>query len=74
MNENHKRAIYAIYGFVRFADEIVDTFHKHDKEFLLNKFEKDLHTAIEHQLSLNPILHSFQEVVKQYNIPYEKIE
>jgi phytoene/squalene synthetase len=74
MNAEHRSAIYAVYGFVRFADEIVDTFHSHDKEFLLNKFEKDLHSALEHKLSLNPILHSFQQVVNQYNIPYPYIE
>ncbi len=66
--------IYAIYGFVRFADEIVDTFHDHDKAGLLARFKKDTYEAIEVGLSLNPILHAFQLVVNQYNIERELIE
>ncbi len=62
-------AIYSIYGFVRFADEIVDTFHDHDKEALLNKFEEDYYAALQNGISLNPILNSFQQTVKKYNIP-----
>ena len=65
--ELHK-PIYAIYGFVRFADEIVDTFHDYDKVFLFNKFEEDLELALEHKISLNPILNSFQETYHKYNI------
>jgi phytoene/squalene synthetase len=61
--------IYSIYGFVRFADEIVDSFHDYDKETLINDFEKEYHKAIEMGISLNPILNSFQHTVKQYNIP-----
>ena len=63
-----RKAIYSIYGFVRFADEIVDTFHNHDKKFLLQKFEKDYYEAMDQGISLNPILNSFQETVKKYNI------
>ncbi|KAA3632676.1 MAG: phytoene/squalene synthase family protein [Bacteroidetes bacterium] len=67
-------AIHSIYGFVRFADEIVDTFHKWNKSFLLDKFEKDFYLALEMGISLNPILHSFQETVKQYNIDLDLID
>ncbi len=64
-----RQDIYNIYGFVRLADEIVDTFHKYDKERLFNDFEKDLHRAIFDKISLNPILNSFQETVHKYDIP-----
>lgn len=60
--------IYAIYGFVRYADEIVDTFHEHDKTALLDRFEQDTYQAIEENISLNPVLHSFQRVVNEFNI------
>jgi phytoene/squalene synthetase len=60
--------IYNIYGFVRFADEIVDTFHDYDKEQLLNKFEEDYYTAKHQGISLNPILNSFQKTVNKYKI------
>ena len=74
LDKNHRKAIYAIYGFVRFADEIVDTFHDFKKEELLKKFEADLQDALKQGISLNPILHSFQIVVKKYNIPYQYID
>lgn len=61
-------SIYGIYGFVRFADEIVDTFHQHDKERLLDTFRNDTYKAIEDGISLNPVLHSFQQVVNRYHI------
>ena len=67
-------AIHSIYGFVRFADEIVDTFHDWDNEYLLDKFEKDLDEAIEMQISLNPILNSFQHTVREYNIDRSLID
>ena len=60
--------IHGIYGFVRFADEIVDTFHEHDKEVLLDEFIKETYAAIDRKISLNPILNSFQMVVNKYNI------
>lgn len=63
-----RAAIYNIYGFVRFADEIVDTFHEYDKEQLLNDFEIEYYKAYDQGISLNPILNSFQHTVKQYNI------
>ncbi len=66
--------IYAIYGFVRYADEIVDTFHNFDKKKLLERFKQDTYTAIEEGISLNPVLHSFQCVVNQYKIEHELID
>lgn len=69
-----RNPIYAIYGFVRFADEIVDTFHDSDKKSLLAKFRKDTHEAIAERLSLNPILNAFQLVVNEYGITAELID
>jgi phytoene synthase len=66
--------IYAIYGFVRYADEIVDTFHEFDKETLLNTFRQDTYRAIEQKISLNPVLHSFQAVVNKYKIERKLID
>ncbi|MDX5437941.1 MAG: phytoene/squalene synthase family protein, partial [Pontibacter sp.] len=66
--------IYAIYGFVRCADEIVDTFHDHDKRKLLGDFQKQTFQAIGEKLSLNPVLHAFQCVVNEYDIPKAYIE
>jgi 15-cis-phytoene synthase len=60
--------IYAIYGFVRFADEIVDTFHSYPKKELLERFRRDTYQAIEDRISLNPVLHSFQDAVHHYGI------
>ena len=69
----HKH-IYAIYGFVRFADEIVDTFHDYDKRYLLNDFKRQTYDAIEHGISLNPILNSFQSTVNEFQIGRELID
>jgi phytoene/squalene synthetase len=66
--------IYAIYGFVRYADEIVDTFHEFDKIKLLAHFKEETYRAIKEKVSLNPVLHSFQKVVHQYNVSLEHIE
>ena len=66
--------IYSIYGFVRLADEIVDSFHEFDKAKLLNEFTESTKQAIENKISLNPILNSFQEVVNKYNIDWEHIQ
>lgn len=66
--------IYAIYGFVRYADEIVDTFHDFDKAQLLARFKMDTYQAIDEKISLNPVLHSFQLVVNQYHIEHDLIE
>lgn len=67
-------AIYSIYGFVRFADEIVDSFHGFEKETLISDFEVEYYKAYNSGISLNPILNSFQITVKQYNIPDELIQ
>jgi len=66
--------IYAVYGFVRFADEIVDTFHDYPKADLLQQFRLDTYKAIEEKISLNPVLHAFQEVVHRYSIERELID
>ena len=72
--EELREPIYNIYGFVRFADEIVDTFHDYDKSTLLQEFRQDTYRAIERGISLNPILHSFQKVVKEYDIGLDLID
>ena len=69
-----RTSIYNIYGFVRFADEIVDSFHEFDKEQLLAEFKKDTYRAIEQKVSLNPILQSFQITINQFEIDQELIE
>jgi phytoene/squalene synthetase len=74
LSKDLHKPIYNIYGFVRFADEIVDSFHDFDKETLLQEFIRDTHQAIERGISLNPILHSFQETVNTYKIPMELID
>lgn len=66
-------AIYSIYGFVRLADEIVDTFHKYDKKELLQKFENDYYDAVRCGISLNPVLNAFQITVGKYGIPDDLI-
>ena len=66
--------IYNIYGFVRFADEIVDTFHDFDKEQLMTHFVNDYYFATKNKISLNPILNSFQQTVNRYNIPDEMVQ
>ena len=66
--------IYNIYGFVRFADEIVDTFHEYNKEVLMEHFERDYYLAKNQGISLNPILNSFQQTVNRYNIPDEMVQ
>lgn len=69
-----RRPVYAIYGFVRYADEIVDTFHGFDKAELLARFRADTYKAIEEGISLNPVLHAFQWVVREYKIERELID
>lgn len=68
-----RQDIYNIYGFVRFADEIVDSFHDYKKEILFNRFENSLDEALTDRISLNPILNSFQKTVYKYNIDRELI-
>lgn len=74
LNDKLRNPIYSIYGFVRFADEIVDSFEGYDKKRLLEKFKIETYEAIESRISLNPILNSFQQVVHEYNISHDLIE
>lgn len=67
-------AIYAIYGYVRLADEIVDSFHEYDKGILLERFKKETDLALAEKISLNPILQSFQDTVHKYQIDTELID
>tara|TARA_R110002051_G_scaffold34256_3_gene76338 strand:+ start:65244 stop:65996 length:753 start_codon:yes stop_codon:yes gene_type:complete len=66
--------IYNIYGFVRFADEIVDTFHDYDKKVLFDKFEQELEASLKDKISLNPILNSFQHTYHSFNIPKHLVD
>lgn len=68
-----REPIFSVYGFVRLADEIVDSFHDFDKEGLLKKFKADTYEAIEKKISLNPILQSFQIIVNHFNIDIQLI-
>lgn len=74
LDKKYHDPIYAIYGFVRFADEIVDSFEGYPQKELLEQFWKDTHKALEDKISLNPILNSFQQVVHGYDIDRELIE
>lgn len=74
LNKKYRAPIYSIYGLVRIADEIVDTFLDSNKKYLLNKLKADTYEAIENKLSSNPILHSFQITVNKYKIPYDLID
>ncbi len=74
LSDTIRQDIYNIYGFVRFADEIVDTFHDYNKQELFDDFEREMYKAIENKISLNPILNAFQKTVHQYNIQPELYE
>ena len=74
LNSSIRSHIYNIYGFVRFADEIVDTFHEFPKKELLENFENNLFMALKNKISLNPILNSFQLTVNKFDIDYSLIE
>lgn len=74
LSSNFHDPVYSIYGFVRFADEIVDSFNRDDAPELLEEFKRDTFLAIRRRISLNPILNSFQDVVNTYNIEDELIE
>jgi 15-cis-phytoene synthase len=74
LHKDLRTPIFNIYGFVRFADEIVDTFHDHDKQALLNEFKASTYDAITRGISLNPILHSFQLTVNQFHIDHALID
>ena len=69
-----REAIYGIYGFVRLADEIVDSFHDYNQKLLLDQFKRDTDFPLQHKISLNPIIHSFQEVVFKYGIEKQLID
>tara|TARA_B110000259_G_scaffold34172_1_gene38046 strand:+ start:126 stop:965 length:840 start_codon:yes stop_codon:yes gene_type:complete len=69
-----RQAIYNIYGFVRVADEIVDSFEGYPKEELLNRFEEEYQYAIETGISTNPVINAFQKTVKEYNIEAKLVE
>lgn len=74
LDKSIRDAIYQIYGFVRVADEIVDSFHGFDKKTLLDEFEEETYKSIERKISTNPVLNSFQAVVNKYNIDHKLIE
>ena len=74
LSENIRKDIYNIYGFVRFADEIVDSFHNYDKEQLFNDFSIDLEKALSKKIHLNPILNSFQHTFHKYKIHKELVD
>ena len=74
LSENIRRDIYNIYGFVRFADEIVDSFHDYDKKELFKDFSLDLEKALKNKIHLNPILNSFQHTFHKYNIDISLVD
>ncbi|MFN8416577.1 MAG: phytoene/squalene synthase family protein [Cytophagaceae bacterium] len=74
LNPQIRPAIYAVYGFVRIADEIVDSFHEYNKEELLKRFREDTYRALDERISLNPILNAFQSAVHQYQISRQHID
>ena len=74
LHRDLRTPIFNIYGFVRFADEIVDTFHDYDKDMLLAQFKKETIEAIERKISLNPVLNSFQRTVNEFNIDRKLID
>lgn len=68
MGKKYQEGIYSLYGYVRLGDEIVDSFHEHDREMLLNEFEQDTYNAIERRISTNPVINSFQQMFHKYDI------
>lgn len=74
LDKELRQPIYNIYGLVRYADEIVDTFHDYDQEDLLHEFIEDTKKAIERKISLNPVLNAFQKTYHQYNIDYDLVD
>jgi 15-cis-phytoene synthase len=74
LHRDLRTPIFNIYGFVRLADEIVDTFHDYDKDVLLAQFKKETYEAIERGISLNPVLNSFQRTVNEFNIDHKLVE
>ncbi len=74
LHRDLRQPIYNIYGFVRLADEIVDTFHDHNKQQLLSEFKTETYAAIERKLSLNPVLNSFQQTINRYDVDLHLVE
>lgn len=74
LSKRHRKDIYAIYGFVRLADEIVDSFVGYNQEYLLNKFKTETYEALENRISLNPILNAFQHCVHAYGVDRKLID
>ena len=74
LEKEKQDAIYSIYGFVRFADEVVDTFHQCNQNYLLDKFEADLNEALSDGLSLNPVLHAFSLTIRKYGIDMKFVD
>ncbi len=74
LGKKYHEPIYGIYAMVRYADEIVDSFHDYDKKYLLEKFKQDTYEAIEQRISLNPVLYSFQKAVNDYQIPLHLVD
>jgi 15-cis-phytoene synthase len=74
LHKDLRKPVFNIYGFVRFADEIVDTFHDYDKEYLLDRFKQDTYDAIQRGISLNPVLNSFQRTVNEFNIDLKLVD
>ena len=74
LSKRNRQAIFSLYGFVRLADEIVDSFHEYNKEELLNEFEDEFNKSIENKISINPIINSFQKVYHDYQIDYELVQ
>ena len=74
LHKDLRKPVFNIYGFVRFADEIVDTFHDYDKSYLLEQFKKETYDAIQRGISLNPILNSFQRTVNEYHIDLKLVD
>jgi phytoene/squalene synthetase len=74
LDKKRRPGIYAIYGYVRYADEIVDTLHQYDKVSLFNEFRADTYHAFENKISTNPIIHSFQWVVNKYQIDRKLVD
>ena len=74
LNNEYRSAIYGIYAYVRYADEIVDTFHTSNKSKLLHEFKTQTFDSIFNEISLNPVLHAYQFVINKYQIPSELTE
>ena len=74
LNSKYREGIYSIYGFVRYADEIVDTFTDQDQRVIFEEFRQETYKAIERKFSINPIIDSFQMAVRKYSIDHELIE